>query len=142
MPRSTKVKVPLVLIAAGAALAVSACSSDSDTTQAVSDFNKTLNAGAKKEAANALESAGASSATVKAAARKINFELGCPDSVKKEEDFTCTLSGQPGGDSAKVKMVVDSNDELKPTNNKQFQQQLNGVVKSASETLARQAAID
>ena len=141
MPRSMKLTVPLVLISAGTALAVSACSSDSDTTQAVGDFNKMLNAGAKKEAAKALQNAGVSSATAKAAAKKINFELDCPDSVKKGESFTCTVTGQPGGDSARVKLVVDSNDELTPTNNTQFQQQLNGVVRSASETLARQAAI-
>jgi len=140
LSRPTFKTFPLIALAAGAALAISACSSESDTTAAVNDFNTTLNQGAKKEAAAALEKAGASASTAEAEAARINFELDCPDSVKKEENFTCTLSGEPGGASGKVKMVVDSDNQLKPINDAEFQKQLNGVIKSASEQLATQAA--
>ena len=131
-----------VVIAAVAIFGLSGCgSSEWDPSQAVQKFNQTLNAEIRKAVISGLESAGVSASVAESAAKKVSVKLDCPDSVKKGEAFNCTITGSPGGKSTKVAMEINSSDQLDTVNDAKFQKALNGVTKSVTEAVAKEAGV-
>ena len=113
-----------VAVAAGVATVALAACGAYDTADAVKSFNDEIN--------STIQSALSSAGITGVAATEAGVKLSCPNDVQKEEAFTCTVTGNLSGESADVKMEINSSDELAPVDESAFAGEITRFTESES----------